>query len=144
MFTFPCKMQLLCCFCHNSRKVVFWNAIILANTVHCLFWLHLTMMNSDSIDHDHDGMSTYTSSTLSSTTVRSFGRFGSNFMSVHVFNWMVGIEKTNNNNNNSINLTILIYPLLICELYFKLQARAFQNTSHSFYDKCFWRVVQVN
>ena len=62
-------MWFLRCFCHNSRKVIFWNANLLANTVCCLFWLHLTMVSSDSINHDHDDMSTIsTSSTLSSTT----------------------------------------------------------------------------
>ena len=60
------------------------------------------MVNIDSIDHDHDDMSTCFSSTLSSTIVKFSGRFGSNNMSVHVFDQTIGIERSNNN-NNSIN-----------------------------------------
>ena len=59
------------------------------------------MVNNDSIDHDHDDMSTCTSSTLSSTTVRFSGRFGCDSMSIHVIDRTTGIER-NNNNNNSI------------------------------------------
>ena len=62
------------------------------------------MVNNDSIDHDHDDMSTCTSSTLSSTTVRFSGRFGCDSMSIHVIDRTTGIER-NNNNNNSIDLT---------------------------------------
>ena len=62
------------------------------------------MVNNDSIDHDHDDMSTCTSSTLSSTTVRFSGRFGCDSMSIHVIDRTTGIERSNNN-NNSIDLT---------------------------------------
>ena len=62
------------------------------------------MVNNDSIDHDHDDMSTSTSSSISSTTVKFFGRFGSDSMSVHVIDRTTGIER-NNNNNNSIDVS---------------------------------------
>ena len=64
------------------------------------------MANNDSIDHDHDDMSTCSSSTLSSTTVKFYGRFGSDSMSIHVIDRTTGIERSNNN-NNSIDLTNL-------------------------------------
>ena len=63
------------------------------------------MVNNDYINHDHDDMSISTSSFLSSTTVKFYGSFGSNHMSVHVFDWLTGIERSNNNNNNYNNLT---------------------------------------
>jgi len=62
------------------------------------------MANNDSINHDHDDMSTSASSSISSTTVKFSGRFGSDSMSVHVIDRTTGIER-NNNNNNSIDLT---------------------------------------
>ena len=64
------------------------------------------MANNDSIDHDHDDMSTCSSSTLSSTTVRFSGRFGCDPLSIHVIDQTTGIERSNNN-NNSIDLTNL-------------------------------------
>mmetsp|Transcript_39205 Transcript_39205/g.44792 ORF Transcript_39205/g.44792 Transcript_39205/m.44792 type:complete len:122 (+) Transcript_39205:33-398(+) len=63
------------------------------------------MVNNDSINHDHDDMSTCTSSTLSSTTVRFSGRFGCDSMSIHVIDRTTRIERSNNN-NSSINLPI--------------------------------------
>ena len=64
------------------------------------------MVNNDSIDHDHDDMSTCSSSTVSSTTIKFYGRFGSNSISVHVFDRTTGMGKSNDN-NNSINLSNL-------------------------------------
>ena len=64
------------------------------------------MANNDSIDHDHGDMSTCSSSTLSSTTVRFSGRFGCDPLSIHIIDRMTGIERSNNN-NNSIDLTNL-------------------------------------
>ena len=62
------------------------------------------MVNNDSIDHDHDDISTCTSSTLSSTTVRFSGYFGCDSISIHVIDRTTRIKKSNNN-NNSIDLT---------------------------------------
>ena len=64
------------------------------------------MANNDSIDHDHGNMSTCSSSTLSSTTVKFYCRCFSDPLSIHVIDQTTGIKRSNNN-NNSIDLTNL-------------------------------------
>ena len=61
------------------------------------------MVNNDSINHDHDDMSTSTFSSTFSTTVKFSGLFGNNSMS-RVSYLLAGIEGSNNN-SNCINLS---------------------------------------
>ena len=56
------------------------------------------MMNNDSIDRDHDDMSTCSSSTLSSTTVKFSSRFGSDSMFIHLIDRTIGMERRIDNN----------------------------------------------
>jgi len=66
------------------------------------------MANNDSIDHDHDEMSTCTSSTLSSTTVKFSGRFGCDSMSVHVIDRTTGMNRRSNNIKSKRKTTMVL------------------------------------